>query len=218
MLSSIILKTDSKSPKTLNSFLYSLGLKKLKNNPDLLRIGEWQSTKIQDIRKLKLWLQKKAFSKNPRAVLIFEAENLNLQSQNALLKILEEPPQNTYIILITFHPRSLLETIRSRCQTVSLEKSLIKSKIDKKQKTLEKLNEENILQRLNWAETEAKSNNNLRFYLENQIYLQHQMLKKNPTSKHRKNIELANQALALLRANLDSKTVLTWLSLNLVKT
>ncbi len=217
MLSSIILNTDSESPKNLNAFLLSLGLKKLKNNPDLLKIGEEQSTKIEDIRKLKLWLQKKAFSKNPRVTLIFKAENLNIQSQNALLKILEEPPENTYIILITPHPRSLLETIRSRCQTVSLEKPLAESKANKKEKTLEGLAQKTILERLSWAELEAKSNENLPSYLESQINLQHQALKKNPNSKHRKNIELTSQALSFLRANLDPKTVLSWLSLNLIK-
>ncbi|BCZ19255.1 DNA polymerase III subunit delta' HolB [Helicobacter sp. NHP19-012] len=40
--------------------------------------------------------------------------SLNIFAQNALLKILEEPPKNTFFILITKHPSALLPTIRSR--------------------------------------------------------------------------------------------------------
>ena len=55
-----------------------------------------------------------------KAGLIVDAECLNDQAQNALLKTLEEPPLGTILVLLTTNPRRLLPTIRSRCQTVSL--------------------------------------------------------------------------------------------------
>ena len=52
-------------------------------------------------------------------VLIFEpAEAMNLNAANALLKLLEEPPQRTLLLLISHQPGLLLATIRSRCQVL----------------------------------------------------------------------------------------------------
>lgn len=51
---------------------------------------------------------------------IRDAECLNEQAQNAFLKTLEEPPRQTFFILVTSAPYQLLPTIRSRCQMISL--------------------------------------------------------------------------------------------------
>ncbi len=53
-----------------------------------------------------------------KVFVVLEAELANAESQNALLKTLEEPPNNSHIILIATSADGLLETIRSRCQTV----------------------------------------------------------------------------------------------------
>jgi DNA polymerase III subunit delta' len=47
--------------------------------------------------------------------IIMEVDRLNKSSSNAFLKTLEEPPNDTTLILLTSHPYDLLETIRSRC-------------------------------------------------------------------------------------------------------
>jgi DNA polymerase-3 subunit delta' len=60
-------------------------------------------------------IQKPAFSSR-RVFILSETENLNNQSQNCLLKVLEEPPSYCCIILICTRPEALLPTIRSRCQ------------------------------------------------------------------------------------------------------
>lgn len=51
-----------------------------------------------------------------RMVLITEADQMNVQAQNALLKELEEPPQNTFFILLARERAGLLPTILSRCR------------------------------------------------------------------------------------------------------
>ncbi len=56
--------------------------------------------------------------KHGKVFIIDEAEMLDGVSQNALLKTLEEPPQNTYIVLVTSRPDRLLPTVHSRCQLV----------------------------------------------------------------------------------------------------
>ncbi|HEX8282259.1 MAG TPA: DNA polymerase III subunit delta' [Pyrinomonadaceae bacterium] len=53
-----------------------------------------------------------------RVFLIEHAESMNESASNALLKTLEEPPPTTHIVLVTSRPSALLQTIRSRCQTV----------------------------------------------------------------------------------------------------
>ncbi len=53
-----------------------------------------------------------------RVFIIDEAHTMQRQAQNALLKTLEEPPQDTFIILITSEPDMFLQTIHSRCQPV----------------------------------------------------------------------------------------------------
>lgn len=50
-----------------------------------------------------------------KAFIVHEAERMNEQAQNALLKLLEEPPRGVVLILSTATPSMLLETVRSRC-------------------------------------------------------------------------------------------------------
>jgi len=63
-------------------------------------------------------------------VLLRDAERLTIEAANALLKVLEEPPEKTHFILTARHQRSLPETIVSRCQTFSF--SLISREILRK--------------------------------------------------------------------------------------
>jgi len=60
---------------------------------------------------------KSGLSKN-KILFIDGAENLTISSQNALLKTLEEPPQNTYIIIQSNRFKCLNQTIYSRCQLI----------------------------------------------------------------------------------------------------
>jgi DNA polymerase-3 subunit delta' len=72
-----------------------------------------------------------------RVFLIEDADKLNDPSANALLKVLEEPPHTSHIILLTSRPDMLLPTIRSRCQMIrfspllpeEIESYLVKNKI-----------------------------------------------------------------------------------------
>ncbi len=72
------------------------------------------------VEEVKSVLKSLAFSsrQKPRALVIDQADNLTIQAQNALLKILEEPPEGASIILLTDRPGALLPTVRSRLQVV----------------------------------------------------------------------------------------------------
>jgi len=63
-------------------------------------------------------IAKRAFRGRGKFFIIDEADLMEGQAQNALLKTLEEPPPETYLILVTTSPGELLSTIRSRSQLV----------------------------------------------------------------------------------------------------
>jgi len=70
-----------------------------------------------------------------KVFVIEQAEMLNTDAQNAMLKTLEEPPGRAIIILLTDQPGILLPTIRSRCRTIqfaSLSDELVKSELKKR--------------------------------------------------------------------------------------
>ena len=75
---------------------------------------------IDIVRKIKEILTLKPFGGNNRLMVVKEMDKATLQAQNALLKILEEPPANTYIALTTKNVSALLPTIVSRCQLVTV--------------------------------------------------------------------------------------------------
>jgi DNA polymerase-3 subunit delta' len=56
-----------------------------------------------------------------RIFLVEQGHSMNRQAQNALLKTLEEPPANTFILLITSKPDLFLPTVRSRCQSIQFQ-------------------------------------------------------------------------------------------------
>ena len=59
-----------------------------------------------------------------KVVVIESAELMNLSAANALLKTLEEPPPDTYLLLASARPGRLLPTIVSRCQSVLIGRDL----------------------------------------------------------------------------------------------
>lgn len=89
----------------------------LKNDADSLTISSLEgknSIGIEQIRELKEWIALKPFSKKIKIILISEARKMTVEAQNSLLKILEEPPPQTLIILSTANHKGLLPTIQSR--------------------------------------------------------------------------------------------------------
>ena len=71
---------------------------------------------IDQIRKLKTFLNSTSIIQNSSKIVIIDsADYLNINSANSMLKILEEPKENTYIFLISNQISLLLPTIRSRC-------------------------------------------------------------------------------------------------------
>lgn len=75
---------------------------------------------VGDVRALTAFLQKSATRDHARTALLWPADSMNLAAANALLKILEEPPARTHLILVARSPERLPATIRSRCRLLRL--------------------------------------------------------------------------------------------------
>lgn len=87
-------------------------------------IPEKNSITIEQIRELQISLSTPSIGQKGKLVLIAPAENITLPAQQALLKLLEEPPVKTTIALVTSSASALLPTIQSRCQIAVLENSV----------------------------------------------------------------------------------------------
>jgi len=74
--------------------------------------------RVEQMRQIEKEANFRPFEGKARVFLIDEADKLNDASANALLKVLEEPPRTSHLILITARPAMLLPTILSRCQMI----------------------------------------------------------------------------------------------------
>jgi len=98
-------------------------------HPDLFiaeRIYDEKKKKVETdlpvdrIRQMTARLQHTASSGHGRVAIIDPADAMNANAANALLKILEEPPADTLILLLANSPGALLPTLRSRCRMIRL--------------------------------------------------------------------------------------------------
>ena len=114
------------------------------NSPDYITIEPTgNSIKIAQIRELQSDIIIKPHS-NYKIYVINDAQKMTVESQNAFLKTLEEPPEYAIIILITNNKESLLPTIKSRCEIIKflpisimeLKKYLMDKGIDEKRALL----------------------------------------------------------------------------------
>jgi DNA polymerase-3 subunit delta' len=93
----------------------------LGNHPDLTWVKpQGAFIRIDQIRELIRIFSLKSYEGNIRIAIVLQAHRLNPSAGNALLKILEEPPDRSLLILTTENPAELLPTILSRCQHMKL--------------------------------------------------------------------------------------------------
>jgi DNA polymerase III subunit delta' len=81
--------------------------------------ADGQVIKIHQMREMSNKAQFRPYEGRHRVLILDDAERLNQSSANSILKVLEEPPETTLLVLLTSKPYALLETIRSRCLMLS---------------------------------------------------------------------------------------------------
>lgn len=75
---------------------------------------------VEEVRKLRNFFSLSATDGGRRVVIVDSADEMNPSAANAILKLLEEPPARTILLLISHQPSRLLPTIRSRCRELRL--------------------------------------------------------------------------------------------------
>ncbi len=92
------------------------------SHPDVLTLtptGKSRSITIDQVRRMQRAAHLHPQRGGWKVFIIEEAETMNENAQNSLLKTLEEPPGKTVLLLTASRPESLMPTIRSRCQAIN---------------------------------------------------------------------------------------------------
>lgn len=88
-------------------------------HPDMLYLEPKEGIiRVSEVREIIAFLSHKPHEGRYKAVVIEDADKMNIEASNAFLKTLEEPPEKSLIILISMFPELLPETVRSRCFTL----------------------------------------------------------------------------------------------------
>jgi DNA polymerase-3 subunit delta' len=89
-----------------------------RNHPDIIYVGH-ENPNLISVNEIRTQINGdvaiKPYSSPRKIYIVDEAEKMNIQAQNALLKTLEEPPEYAVIMLLTTKSQAMLQTILSRC-------------------------------------------------------------------------------------------------------
>ena len=89
------------------------------DHPDVgMVVAPKRLLRVEQMRDIEREANFRPFEGKARVFLVEDADKLNDSSANALLKVLEEPPHTSYVVLLTSRPAMLLPTILSRCQMI----------------------------------------------------------------------------------------------------
>ncbi len=124
-------------------------LKKIQSNshPDLLIIKKEEKKRditVDAVREINQFLSLTAAISKHRVIIIDAIDDLNRNSNNAILKTLEEPPANVFLILINHNQSKVLDTIKSRCRLIKISNPNYEDFREILQKNIEGIAEEEI--------------------------------------------------------------------------
>jgi len=117
-MNTFIIISENKSD--IDDFVDSLIVKNRISKINITEILPEPSIGIAEIRKVKKSLNLKPYGGGKRLIILREMDKATTEAQNALLKVLEEPPVNNIIVLSCLNSNNILPTVLSRCQKVSL--------------------------------------------------------------------------------------------------
>ncbi len=203
----LILGDEQATQKEVEKLAGIFGVKLALNSPDISIVRPQTShISIDQIREIKKSIYQKPILSKFKFIIIKGAQNLTMEAQNALLKILEEPPVHALIFLEAFEKVSLLPTIISRVKII---------------RTLSEKNEEIPESDLATSDILALFDQIAQVddparWLDEQIVAQHDLLTRTitgarrlvPAAKISKTIEKCIEAKKMLDANVNPKFVL----------
>jgi len=146
------------------------------------KTGQKRSWGIADIKEIQKKIYLKPLRGDRKGVILKDAQLLTTEAQNALLKLLEEPPNGTLLILIADSLGDLLPTIRSRCSIITLKNSATMSETEKEEMVseMQELLTAPLGTRLKKAETLSKNKETALSWLKKALIAEHGKLMDNP--------------------------------------
>ena len=180
----ITAKDKNKASSYISNFLKQ---KEIESIDISLQIYE-KAMGIEDVRNIQKKILLKPFRGKTKAVVAQAYESITQEAQNALLKVLEEPPVNTIIIISTKKKELLLPTIISRCKIIELKEdylTLSRSSEENAQylNMLISLPENEVGERLKLAQDITKNKGDAEMWLEKMINLARQQLLETQSKK-----------------------------------
>jgi len=170
---------------------------------------------IEDIRNFQKKLFLTPFKSKTKALILNIENSLTDEAQNALLKALEEPPNNTVIILTIDSAEILLPTVISRCTVINLKQEKDKILSDQSGFILS-IDGCKTGERLKLAQDNGKTKEDAKKFLESLILTVRDSLLKNPTGRKLKTLKALNRTYKIIsdtNANqrLALENLLLWL-------
>ena len=169
----------SKLPEHAKEYADSLCKKEKIDKIDISIIESEKAVGIAQVRDFQKKIYLKPYKSEKKAVVLNAQNGLTTEAQNALLKVLEEPPVNTIIIILAGSIESILPTIISRCKIFSLD-GKNKTDFELYKKIILSVNEKGTGERLKLAETYSKDKETALQFLEGMILASESLLRENP--------------------------------------
>ncbi len=169
----------SGSPEKAKEYADSLCKKEKIGKIDITVVESEKSVGIAQVRDFQKKIYLKPYKSDKKAVVLDAQNGITAEAQNALLKVLEEPPANTIIIVLAGSIESILPTIISRCKIISPDEKN-KTDLELYKKIIMSVSEKGIGERLKLAETYSKDKETALQFLEGMILTSENLLQENP--------------------------------------
>ncbi len=167
---------------------------------DVATLAHEGSIGIEEVRLLQKKMYLTPLRSKTKAVIINNAQNLTIEAQNALLKVLEEPPNNTIIVLTAENKNLLLPTILSRCKIIELKSS--ENQLESND--LSTLAQYGVGKRLKLAQDIAKDKDGALAWIENAILVIRKQLTNSILRESKANREVNNTTMKQLNNTIVS--------------
>lgn len=163
-----------------------------------------QSIGIEEIQSVKQKIFFKPLKGKTKALIIEDAHFLTIEAQNALLKLLEEPPEHTIIVLTTDSQDLLIPTILSRCSIIAFTNKAQPAFTDEEKKQysefLISLSNSSLSQKLKTAETLSKNRDQgIQYITEIILFIREELLTLINVTNHQEKEKLYSYHLIITR-------------------
>ncbi len=161
---------------------------------DITIIESEKAVGISQIREFQKKIYLKPYKSDKKAVTLVAEEGITIEAQNALLKVLEEPPSNTLIIILGKNNNDFLPTIISRCKLINIKEEGNKTDLSKYEKLLVSLNNKKIGEKLKIAQDYSKDRQIALEFLKSMLLVSQKLLEEMPKKSSVKKINAFNKA------------------------